>query len=308
MRIVFMGSADFSCPSLVLLAKNACDSVVGVVTQPDRQKGRGLKLCASPVKQIAPAGAAVMTPANVNSPDTVEALRRLTPDLVVVVAYGQILKRELLTMPPLGCVNVHASLLPRYRGAAPIQWAIANGDAETGVTTMFMSEGMDEGDILLQRRIAIGPGDTGGTLHDKLAPLGADLLGETVENIRGGRARRIRQPESGVVHAPKLDKTDGKIDWTMRAGQIRDRVRGFNPWPCCFCGLPGLSGGALRVLRVGIGNGSGRSGDVLAWDEPGPLIAAGDGAVRLLEVQPVGGKAMTGAEYVRGHASPDRFE
>ncbi len=308
MRIVFMGSADFSCATLRLLANDSRDSIVGVVTQPDRPKGRGREMHQSPVKAIAPAGAVVMTPGKVNSSDSVEAIRRLAPDLVVVVAYGQILRKELLAMPRLGCVNVHASLLPRYRGAAPIQWAVANGDRETGVTTMYMSEGMDEGDILKQKRVAIDPQDTGGTLHDKLASRGAELLGETIEDIRNGIARRIPQRAAEATIAPKLSKADGRIDWTMSAARICDRVRGFNPWPCCYCGEPGAVSGMLKVLRAGAEPGAGgQPGDILAWENAGPLVAADGGAVRLLEIQPGGGKAMSGSEYVRGHANPGRF-
>jgi len=254
-------------------------------------------------------------------------------DLIVVLAYGQILKREVLALPPQGCVNMHASLLPRYRGAAPIQWAIANGEPVTGVSTMFMNERMDAGDVILQKEVIIGPDDTAGSLHDKLAEEGAVVLSRTLDALREGRVTRTSQVESQATFAPKLSKEDGRIDWTEPAERIYNKVRGFNPWPCCFCEVPELSAGRqpgigkrekdsadrralkiehrtgtgkravrrLRVLRVMIENATASAGEMIDVTGDGPLVGTGTGAVRLLEVQPEGRNVMNGADYLRGH-------
>ena len=343
MRIVFMGSAALACPSLEMLLgygttpgslprshiaeTRQADKVVAVVTQPDRPKGRNLKMSFCAVKILAlNKNLTVLTPQNVNSSDSIDALRRLKPDLIVVVAYGQILKKEILALPPEGCVNVHASLLPKYRGAAPIQWAIANGEQVTGVTTMFMSEGMDDGDIILQKEVAIGREDTAGSLNYRLAQEGAILLSETVEAIRNGRAIRIPQIGTEATFASKLSKEDGRIDWTKPAEEIYNRVRGFSPWPCCWCiapvnrGQPASPGpalpeatpchgsqeekkknGKLRVFRVRVEEAEGKSGEVIDVSGDGPLVGTGDKSVRLLEVQPEGKKVMSGDAYLRGH-------
>jgi methionyl-tRNA formyltransferase len=302
MRIVFMGSAGFACPSLEALLADPDSEVVGIVTQPDRPRGRHLEVSPCAVKErLGERGIPVFTPANVNEAASLEMIRAWRPDLLVVVAYGQILKPALLAIPPLGSINVHGSLLPAYRGAAPIQWAIARGERVTGVTTMYLNERMDAGDIILARPVPIDEEDTGGTLHDKLATVGAEALRETLRLVRRGRALRTPQDEAAATFAPKLKKVDGRVDWTMPAGVIRDRVRAFNPWPACACELPAGAGRLLKVLRVRIEAGRGAiPGEILEAGGEGPLIQAGDGAVRLLDVQPEGKKVMRGDAFLRG--------
>lgn len=302
-RVVFLGSAGFACPCLEALASMPSVELAAVVTQPDRPRGRQLHLAACPAKARAEAaGITVLAPESVNAPESVETLRHLRPDLMVVVAYGQILKRAVLDLPPLGCINIHASLLPAYRGAAPIQWAIAGGERETGVTSMYLSARMDAGDIIFQDRMPIAPEDTAGSLQDRLAAAGAALLTRTVEAIRGGRAPRAPQDEARATYAPKLSKEDGRIDWTSSAERVHNRVRGFLPWPGCYCTAldrkrePEI----LRILRTRAESGGGAPGQVLDLGAEGPLAAAGEGALRLLEVQPPGGRPMSGADYARG--------
>ncbi len=303
MRIVFMGSADIACPSLEALLREPGIELVGVVTQPDRPKGRRLKLSACSVKQrVEDSGIPVFTPQSINTDDALDTLRAWQPDLAIVAAYGQILKPAVLATPRLGCINVHTSLLPRYRGAAPIQWAIANGDSETGVTIMHMDEGMDTGDMIAKRVVPIAPSETAGELHDRLGVIGAELLCEVVRDLQTGRATRTPQDESEATYAPKLTKQDGRIDWTRSADAIYNRIRGFNPWPCCFCVVPAGGGHTLRVLRAQTEEGDGRPGEVLDVKGEGPLVACAEGAVRLMDVQPEGKRVMRGDAYVCGHA------
>jgi methionyl-tRNA formyltransferase len=287
MRIIFMGSAELACPCLEALA----DQVVAVVTQMDKPKGRDLRLAPSPVKiTAAKLGLPVLQPVKVR--EAVEELRALRPDLIVVVAYGQILPRAVLDLPPRGCINVHASLLPRWRGASPIQHAILAGDAETGVTTMFLNEKMDEGDIILQRAEPIRPDDTSGVLHDRLAKIGAELLVETVtlEN-----PPRRPQDHSRATYARKLAKEDGRMDWTKPAVEIERMVRAFHPWPGAHTFAGDLM---LKVLCSGfVPEVSAPPGTVL----PGFVVAAGVGGLRILELQPSGKRRMGAAEFLRGH-------
>lgn len=301
MRIVFMGSAELACPCLDHLLANPADQVVGVVTQPDRPKGRSLQVTPCAVRaHIAARGIPVLTPENVNTPDSVAALRALAPALIVVVAYGQFLKPAILELPARGCINVHASLLPKYRGAAPIQWAVAHGETETGVTTMFINARMDAGDIIDQLAESIRPEDTAGSLHDRLARRGADLLIRTIEAMRQGSIRRQPQVEAEATFAPRIKKTDGCIDWRLPARLIHNRVRGFNPWPGCFCELP--PAGVVRVWKTRVEAGrSAAAGAVLEAAGAGPLIQTGQDALRLLELQPEGRKVMSGAAFLRGH-------
>ena len=301
MRIIFMGSAELACPCLDRLLANPADQVVGVVTQPDRPKGRSLQVAPCAVRaHVAARGIPILTPENVNTPDSVAALRALAPDLIVVVAYGQFLKSVILNLPLYGCINVHASLLPKYRGAAPIQWAVANGETKTGVTTMFVNARMDAGDIIDQLAEPIRPEDTAGSLHDRLAQCGADLLARTIAALRQGSIRRQPQNEAKATFAPRIKKTDGRMDWRLPALQIHNRVRGFNPWPGCFCELPTV--GVVRVLKSRVEPGRGAAvGAVLEAAGEGPLIQAGQDALRLLEVQPEGRKVMSGAAFLRGH-------
>ena len=297
-----MGSAALACPCLEAIIHGP-DTVAGVVTQPDRPKGRSLRPQPCPLKEIAePRGFAILTPENVNTPDSVTALRNLAPDILVVVAYGQILRPPVLEIPPLRCVNVHASLLPKYRGAAPIQWAVANGDTVTGVTTMYMDAHMDTGDIILQGQTEIGPAETAGELHDRLALIGARLLCLTLDAIRDGNVTATRQDPSAATCAAKLKKSDGRIAWTQPARVIYNHVRGFNPWPCCFCEAPAGSGKWLRVLRSQVEDKSDETpGTVVLTTGNGPVVSTGEGRLRLTEVQPEGRKAMSGADYLRGH-------
>ncbi|MEI8351071.1 MAG: methionyl-tRNA formyltransferase [bacterium] len=302
MRIIFMGSAGFACPCLERLLASSTDEVVAVVTQPDRPKGRNLEVSSCPVKKfLGDRQIPVLNPERVNTPESIERLQSFRPELIVVVAYGQLLKPALLALPPRGCVNVHGSLLPRYRGAAPIQWAIANGDAVSGVSTMFMDSGMDTGDVILKRELPIGVHDTGGTYHDKLSAAGAELLGETIELIRKGAALRIPQDHASATIAPKLRKVDGRLDWTRPARELHNHIRGFNPWPGTFCDLPGNPGKTLKVTVSRIEPGSGAPGTLIEADGDGLLIQTSDQALRLLEVQPEGRKPMSGAAFLRGY-------
>lgn len=267
MRILFMGTAELAAPCLEAIA----GQVVHVISQPDRPKGRSLQLAPPPVKVTAgKLGVPVSQPAKIR--EAVDEIRALRPDLIVVVAYGQILPQAILDIPAHGCINVHTSLLPRWRGASPIQSAILAGDCETGVTTMYMDAQMDHGDIILQRREPIRPDDTSATLHDRLAQLGAALLAETVQLHE---RPRHRQDETQATYARKFTKEDGRIDWTKPAVEIERQVRAFNPWPGAFTDQDGT------VLKV--------------WK-----VARVDGAIQMLEVQPAGGKRMSYEAYRRG--------
>jgi len=284
------------------------DTVVGVVIRPERPRGRGLKVHVCPVTVTAGGITKVLAMADVNSADSVEQLRNLKPDVVVIVAFGQFLKTPVLRLAPYGCVNLHPSLLPKYRGAAPIPRAIAGGEQITGVSTMLINERMDAGDILLQREVAVEDADTGGSLQDRLAEEGARLLVDTMTLIRTGTAQRRPQVDGDATFAPILKKADGRIDWTMPAVQIHNRVRAFNPWPGSICEVPAGSGAFLKVLTTGVEDGKGLApGMVLEWRGSGPLIQAGDKAVRLIAVQPENRKAMNGQAYMCGHQAPECF-
>ncbi len=301
MKAVFMGSAPLSCASFEVVL-DRCD-LVGVVTQPDRPRGRSLKVCECAVKARASNRVGVvLTPERVNAPASVEAIAALKPDVIIVVAYGQILCPSLLELPELGCINVHTSLLPKYRGAAPIQWAIANGETETGVTTMYMDAGMDTGDIILQEKVAIGDEETAAELHDRLAVAGAGVLRKTLEGLSGGELSRIPQDDAAATAAPRLTKADGEVDWRRTARDLHNRIRGFNPWPGSVCRTPG--GKRLKLWQVGVVpvEAGASPGEVVTFDHGLPVVATGEGGIRLLEVQPEGGKVMNGAAYVRGHS------
>jgi methionyl-tRNA formyltransferase len=296
-----MGSPECACPALDALAAMPGMEVAAVVTQPDRPQGRGLHLQSCAVKSHAlDKGFPVLTPVKVNLPEVVAALAALKPDVVVVMAFGQIMKKGILELAPLGCVNIHASLLPRYRGAAPAQWALARGETVTGVTTMLMNEGLDTGDMLLKREVPIEPADTGGTLLMKLAGAGAIVLPPTLEGLRDGTLKGEPQDNRLATLAPKLTKADGVLDWRLPAAELARRVRAFNPWPCCSCEAPAGSRHILRVLVAGEESGSGSPGEVLSLEGGGPLVAAGSGALRLLAVQPAGKKVMSGSDFARG--------
>ncbi|MGB3959281.1 MAG: methionyl-tRNA formyltransferase, partial [bacterium] len=275
MRILFMGTPEFALISLEKLIE-AGEEVVGVITQPDRPRGRGRRVTASPVKAFAQEKAIpVYQPERLKDGEVLEKLAGFAPDLIVVVAYGKILPREVLELPPLGCINVHASLLPRYRGAAPIHWAIIRGEGVTGVTTMYIDEGMDTGDIILQEEVPILPEDNAGTLHDKLAHAGARLLLDTVARIKAGTAPRIPQPEEGVSYAPPLERTDEILDWNRPARQLWFQVRGLNPWPGA---MTYWQGEILKVWEVSPlkGDGDAAPGEIIAVDkQEGILVGTG---------------------------------
>jgi methionyl-tRNA formyltransferase len=312
-KIVFMGSAEIACPSLTALHADPGNSVVGVITQPDRPKGRHLQVSPCPANACAQAlGLPTHAPERINSDEGLALLRELAPDLIVVVAYGQILRPAILEMAPLGCINLHTSLLPRYRGAAPIQWAIVRGETVSGVTTMFMDEGMDTGDMILKADVPLGRETTAGELHDKLAVTGAHLLIETVKLAREGKAPRFIQDEALATYAPKLKKVDGQIDWRLAATTIHDQIRGLNPWPCGYCATPDaqrepppgrqrLISKTLRVLRSEVVKGAGVPGTIIRLEHAGPVVACGEKALLLTEVQPAGKTRMQGTAYLCGH-------
>ena len=297
MRIVFMGTPDFAVPCLERLLADG-HQVAGVFTQPDKPKGRGHHLQPPPVKELALArGLPVYQPATLRDGQALETLRALAPQLAVVVAYGKILPPALLAVPPLGCINVHGSLLPRWRGAAPIQWSVLSGDRQAGVTTMYLAEGMDTGDMILRRSTPVGPQETSGQLYERLAELGAQLLGETVELIAQGRAPRTPQQEEEATYAPMLTKELAAIDFMKPAAQVHNLVRGMNPWPVAHTLLEGQP---LKVYAARLAKGSGAPGQVL--ESRGRLVVAcGQGAVERLELQAQGKKRMAAADYLRGH-------
>lgn len=302
-RIVFMGTPAFSVPTLKALHENHYN-VLAVVTNPDRPKGRGRRLVTSPVKKAAEdLGLPVLQPGSVKEPRFVERLQRLMPDLLLVVAYGQILTGDVLTIPRLGAINIHASLLPRYRGAAPIQWAIINGDKHTGVTTMWMDEGMDTGDILLSESVDIGPQDTAAMLHDRLASKGAALLVSTLKKLESGDLVGIPQDDSKATYAPMLKKEDGRMDWTKDAASLDAFVRGMNPWPGAFTLLAGRR---LKVFRAkNVDRKIGQDPGTVLEGFPGDLnVATGNGVLSLQEVQFESGKRLAVADVLRGCPIP----
>ncbi len=303
LKIIFMGTAELSCASLEALTQEKQFQVAAVVTQPDRPKGRDLKPQSSPVKMLAEKSRLpVLQPARARDEKFIAGLRELKPDLIVVAAYGQILPQTILDLPRHGCLNVHTSLLPQYRGAAPIQWAIANGDAETGVTIMKMDAGLDTGGIVAQRRAAIQQADDSATLHDRLARLGAELLAQTIPDYVAGKIPPRPQPAEGVSHAPKIKKEDGRIDWNLPARTIWNRLRAFTPWPGAFSFLkaepkPRL----LKIWKAEIAGCSGQPGAILSADKSGIVVACGKEALRILELQREGGRRMSAVEFLAGH-------
>ena len=302
MRIVFMGTPDFAVPSLERLIGDGYD-IVGVFTQPDKPKNRGMKLTPSPVKVCAQAhGLPVFQPTSFKKePEALETLKGLEPDLTVVAAFGQILPQAVLDVPRLGSINVHSSLLPRYRGAAPINWAILNGEEETGVTIMKMALALDAGDIISQVRTPIDPNETVEQLHDRLALLGADLLGETVPALARGTAVYTPQDDAQSNYAPMLSRELSPIDWNRSAKEIHNQVRGLIPWPAASAELGGTQFKIYTVEETGQDTGK-EPGTVIATDKKGILMACGDGKVlRIVELQAPGKKRMKAADYLRGH-------
>ena len=301
MRIVFMGTPEFAVPSLRQLIADGHE-IVCVLTQPDKPKNRGMKLMPSPVKVVAMEHQIeVYQPATLKSGEALERLSALKPELIVVAAYGKILPKEILDLPRLGCINVHSSLLPRYRGAAPINWAILNGETETGVTIMYMAEGLDTGDIISQRATAIDPNETVESLHDRLALLGAELLGETVAAIGAGTAQRVPQNDAESCYAPMLSRQLSPIDFSRSAHEIHNQVRGLIPWPATTMEIKGQTFKIFAVEETGMDSTQG-AGTLLGADKQGINVVCGDGKVlRILELQAPGKKRMRAVDYLRGH-------
>lgn len=301
MRIVFLGSGAFAIPSLQALVAAGHD-VAAVITQPDREKGRGRALQPPPVKPVSEGlGLRVLQPPRIRSPEAIDGLRGLAAEMQVVVAYGQILPRAVIDIPPRGTINVHSSLLPRYRGAAPIHWAIVNGEAVTGVTTMMIDEGLDTGPLLLSRATPIGPEETTPELEARLAEMGGALLIETIDRLAEGTVTPTPQDHHAATLAPILRKEDARIDWTLPAEVIARRVRGLTPWPGT---VTVFTGNDLKILRVAAAASSGASdatpGTLLAIED-GLVVACGEGtALRVLEVQPASRKAMSAAAFAAG--------
>lgn len=297
MRLVYMGTPSFAVPALRALASSNHE-IVAVVTRTDKPAGRGRELAEPPVKLAAQElGLAVHQPKRVREPEFLETLKQLAPDMIVVAAYGQILPKAVLELPRLGCVNIHASLLPAYRGAAPINWAIIRGEREAGVTIMQMDEGMDTGAVLLEDRIPIDPQDTAGTLTGKLSRLGAELLMKALPGIEAGSLRPAPQDHAKATLAPLLKKEDGLIDWTLPAQDIANRVRGFSPWPGAFTFL---EGSLVKVLQAEVLPGTGRAGEIMVHDNR-LVVGTGRGLLGLNLLQPAGKKPMTAADFLRGH-------
>jgi len=302
LQIIFMGTPELAVASLETLLRAPALKVVGVVTQPDRPKGRELKLQPSPVKEIAArAGLPVLQPEKARDENFIAELRRLQPDLIAVAAFGQILPKSILELPRFGCVNVHTSLLPKYRGAAPIQWAILNDEPETGVTIMKMNAGLDTGDILTQRATPIRSDDNAETLHDRLAQIGAELLVQTIPDYVAGKITPRPQPSELATHAPKIRKQDGRIDWRLPARAVWNRVRAFTPWPRAFTCLP-AEPQLLKIWQAEVVLRSGPSGEILSADKAGIVIACGQGALRVFTLQREGGRRMSAQEFLAGHA------
>jgi len=297
LRTVFMGTPEFACATLQGLV-DAGVNLVGVFTQPDRPKGRGKKLAAPPVKELAETcGLPVFQPQRLRRPEAVEELRRLDPELVVVVAYGQILPKEVLEIPKYGCINVHASLLPRYRGAAPINKAIIDGENETGITTMLMDVGLDTGDMLVKRSLKIAADETAGELHDRLARLGCETMEETLRQLCAGELAPEKQDDALSCYAPMLKKEDGRIDWRRSARQLHDQVRGLSPWPGAFTDLDGE---LLKFAGTQVVEGHGEPGEVLAADAKGVVVACGEQALALGGLQLPGKRMLPAGEFLRG--------
>ena len=300
MRVVFMGTPDIAATCLKKILDDGFQ-VVGVYTQPDRPKNRGMKLTASPVKEVALANSLpVFQPEHFRDPETVEQLRRLQPDVVAVVAYGRILPQSVLDIPPKGCINIHASLLPQYRGSAPYQWAVLDGCEETGVTAMYLCREMDAGDMIDVAKTPIGSDETAGELLDRLTVLGADLLSSTLTKIENDQAVATPQDHSLATYAPMLDKSMCPIDWTKTAQQVHDHVRGMNPWPVA---TTELTGKRFKVYATCVVADAPKAepGTILCLTKTGLQIACGEGAVEIRVLQAEGGKRMVAPDYFRGH-------
>lgn len=296
-RTVFMGTPDFALATFAGLIAAGLD-LVGVYTQPDRPKGRGKKMAAPPVKELAlQHDIPVFQPRRLRDDQAVAELAELKPDLIVVVAYGQILPQSVLDLPKYGCINVHASLLPRHRGAAPINKVIIDGDEVAGVTTMMMDIGLDTGDMLVKRSLSIFPQETAGQLHDRLALLGREAMAETLARLCAGTLSREVQDDSLSTYAGMMKKEDGCVDWTQDATTIHNLVRGLDPWPAAYTTLDGQT---LKIADTRLCDGEGRPGTILRADADGVIVACGRGALRVNGLQLPGKKRLSAADFVRG--------
>jgi len=315
MRIVFIGTGEIGVPTLEALLKSEHD-VIGVVTQPDKPAGREQRIEPPPIKKVVTSGAPnaspartgralplpILQPLRIKDQQAIEDIGVLKPDVIVVMAYGQILPREVLEIPSVACLNLHASLLPRWRGAAPTQAAIAAGDRETGITAMYMAEELDTGDMLLQRKVDILPTDTGGSLHDRLAQVAPQALLEALQMLGKDSAPRIPQDNALATYAPKLTRDDGKIDWSGAAEVIERKIRAFNPWPGAFTEIATPEVRKLKIFSAAIVDFDGKPGEFLRSDKE-VIIATGGKALLLGEVQLEGKRRMSAREFSRGHAS-----
>ncbi|MCH5187337.1 MAG: methionyl-tRNA formyltransferase [Oscillospiraceae bacterium] len=298
MKILFMGTPEFAKENLKALCEDGENEIVGVISQPDKPQGRHMELIPTSVKAYALSqGIQVYQPETLKDNAILPLLEELRPELIVVVAYGKILPEYVLDFPKYGCVNMHASLLPRFRGAAPIQRAVMAGDKRTGITAMYMEKGLDTGDMIMKAEVEIGDEQTSGELHDVLAELGGKVLLETVRLIEGGEAKAEKQDDSKATYAHMLTKAEGEIDWSNSAQEIKNRVRGLNPWPMAFTFLGGKR---IVIDRVTIAEGSGEPGEVISSDDA-LVVACGEGAVRIDSFKPEGKKKMPAKEYLRGH-------
>lgn len=300
MRVIFMGTPDFAVPSLeALLTKH---EVVLVVTQPDKPKGRGKKMVPTPVKACAlEHGIPVLQPEKVKEPEFVEQLRSYEPDLIAVTAFGQILSEPILEMPKYGCINVHGSLLPKYRGAAPMQWSIIDGEKVTGITTMYMAKGLDSGDMLLKAEVEITDEDTFATIHDKMAVTGANLLLDTLDQLEAGTLERIPQDHDAATYAPMITKETGHIDWSKNRQDIINLIRGLNPVPAAYTiyeeEVLKIFGAVISDVQAD----DAANGEIVAVVKKGFVVKCGDGCLLITEVQARGGKRMMTDAYLRGH-------
>ncbi|MBU5459386.1 methionyl-tRNA formyltransferase [Anaerostipes sp. MSJ-23] len=300
MRAIFMGTPEFAVPTLQALIDH--HEVIGVVTQPDKQRGRGKKVQFPPVKEKAVEyNIPVYQPVRAKEEAFIETLRQLNPDVIVVVAYGQILPESILNIPKYGCINVHGSLLPKYRGAAPIQWAVLDGEEKTGITTMFMEKGLDTGDMLDKVEVVLDPKETAGTLHDKLMEAGADLLLETLKKLEAGTAVRIKQDDSKSCYAKMLSKEMGKIDFTKSANEIERLIRGMNPWPSAYTSM---SGKTMKIWDADVVEyqGNEKPGTIVDVTKDSILVATGENALALKEIQLAGKKRMQVQAFLLGRS------
>ena len=310
MRVLFIGTGEIGVPVLRSLLNSKEHELVGVVTQPDKPVGRTQRIEAPAIKAaLTGSTLPILQPDRIKRETAVGEIRALAPDVIVVMAYGQMLPRSVLEIPRVACLNLHASLLPRHRGAAPIQAEIASGDRESGITVMYMDEGLDTGDIMLQSRLEIAPGETGGSLHDRLAQIAPSALKEALLLLQGGNVPRVPQDSSAATYAPKLERKNGRIDWTESATVIERKIRAFNPWPGAFTILRDEAGREqkLKIFSAKVVAAAKAAPGEVFRSDGSIVIAANDGALSLGEVQLEGKRRMSAAEFLRGHAMPPRI-